>query len=151
MRRTLAALTVASAAAVALTGCVIAPPGLDPFSYGFVGGYGSSGTSDGEIDPATEEQWQEENRQWERDFADAVAAELRAIGSDLPPAEGESIEAFRHVVVGAGAEWCDRLYIDRSLMGDASEHAEQAERYGWTAEEYGVVAGAAEAELCGWY
>lgn len=149
-RRGFAALTVASAAAVALTGCIIIPPFADPYSYGFVGGSGPyDPTIVGEYDPAEEEQWQEEQREWERHFAGTVAAELRVIGSQLPPAEGEPIESFRHVVIGAGYEWCDRVYMDESRRGDTAEHAEHAERYGWTAEEYGVLAEAAEIDLCG--
>ncbi|QUW19095.1 hypothetical protein [Agrococcus sp. Marseille-Q4369] len=150
MRRTLAALTISAAAAVGLTGCVIVPPFADPFSYGFVGGYGPyDPSSDDGFDPAEEEMYQEEHRTWERDFAASVAEELRLIGSELPPAEGEPIEAFRHVVIGAGYQWCDRLYIDEERRGDADEHAEQAELYGWTADEYRVIAEAAETELCG--
>ncbi|MGC5076727.1 hypothetical protein [Agrococcus sp. DT81.2] len=150
MHRTLGSLALAATAAVALSGCVIAPPGSDPYGFGFVGGSAPYGSGYDEFDPAVEERWQDENRAWELDFAESVATELAAAGSPLAPAEGESLEVFRHVVVGVGYEWCDRLYIDEGRMGDAGEHAEQAERYGWTAEEYRIVVEAAEPELCGY-
>ena len=79
-----------------------------------------------------------------------MAEELRDAGSQLPPAEGESLEEFRHVAIGVGYEWCDRLYVDDSREGDADEHAEQAERYGWTTEDYRIVAEEAELVLCGY-
>ena len=62
MRRTLASLTVAAAAAVALTGCVIAPPILDPYSFGFAGGYGPYDPAYDDFDPVAEEQWQAEQQ-----------------------------------------------------------------------------------------
>lgn len=147
MRRALLSLTVTAAAAVALTGCVVAPPssGLEPGSYDF-----SPDPSYEDFDVAAEEQWQEETRTWDLALTEAVAAELRAAGSSLPPAEGESLEAFRHVVMGVGYEWCDRLYVDASRQGDAAEHAEQAQRYGWPVEDYRIVIEAAEVELCGY-
>lgn len=46
-----------------------------------------------------------------------------------------------------GYEWCDLLYVDEERIGDADEHAEQAQRYGWTTEEYRVEA---EGWLCGY-
>lgn len=115
-----------------------------------LGGYGVyDPTLDTEYDPAEEERWQEESRDWERGFAASVAEELRDVGSQLPPAEDEPSEAFRHVMIGAGYEWCDRLYIDEERRGDAAEHAAQAQLYGWTADEYLIVVEAAEVELCG--
>lgn len=148
MRRTLASLAVAATATVALSGCVIAPPSYD---FGYVGGYGPAyDPAYDEFDPAAEEQWQEEDREWQLDFAESVAEELRDAGSQLPPAEGESLEEFRHVAIGVGYEWCDRLYVDDSREGDADEHAEQAERYGWTTEDYRIVAEEAELVLCGY-
>lgn len=147
MRRPLASLAIAAAAAVALTGCVIAPPG---FGLGYGGGYAPAyDPAYDDFDAAAEEEWQEENREWQLDFAESVAEDLRAAGSQLPPAEGESLEAFRHIVIGVGYEWCDRLYVDESREGDPDEHAEQAERYGWAAEDYRIVAEAAELVLCG--
>ena len=129
MRRTLASLAVAAVAAFALSGCVIAPPSYD---FGYVGGYGPAyDPAYDEFDPAAEEQWQEEDREWQLDFA-------------------ESLEEFRHVAIGVGYEWCDRLYVDDSREGDADEHAEQAERYGWTTEDYRIVAEEAELVLCGY-
>lgn len=99
------------------------------------------------MDPAQEER-QEEARAFELHFTESVAAELRAVGSQLPPGEGEPIEAFRHVAIGAAYAWCERLYIDEDRRGDAGEHTELADRYGWSAAEYRIVAEAAEAELC---
>lgn len=148
MRRILASLVLVSTAAVALTGCVIAPLGFT--DLGFAGGYGPYDPSADEFDPAAEEEYQAENRASQLEFAEEIAVELRAAGSQLAPAEGESLEEFRHVVVGVGWEWCDRLYLDESRIGDADEHAEQAQRYGWSAEEYRVVAEAAEGEFCGY-
>ncbi|ROR65180.1 hypothetical protein [Agrococcus jenensis] len=150
MRRTLASLTVAAAAAIALTGCVIAPPILDPYGFGFAGGYGPYDPAAEDFDPAAEEQWQAENRAMELDFAEEVAQELHEVGSALPPAEGESLEEFRHLAIGVGYEWCDLLYVDEERIGDADEHAAQAQRYGWTTEEYRVVVEEAEGWLCGY-
>jgi hypothetical protein len=155
MRRTIASLTVIVAAAVALTGCMIMPPGT---GFGYAGGYSPTGEpfldpaydQEYEFDAAEEEQWQEENRQWQLDFAEEVAGELRAAGSQLPPADGESLDQFRHLVVGVGYEWCDRLYVDESREGDAGEHGEMAERYGWSTEEYRIIAEEAELALCGY-
>lgn len=153
MRRTLAPLTLAAAVAVALTGCVVLPFGAH-YGSGWVGlepAYGPAyDQGDDGFDPAVEEQWQQENHEWELDFAEAVAEQLRAADSQLPPAEGESLEAFRHVAVGVGYEWCDRLFIDETRRADAAEHAAQAERYGWETEEYRIVAEHAEQELCGY-
>jgi hypothetical protein len=147
MRRALISLTVSAAAAVALTGCVVTPPSS---VFGF-GSYGfSSDTEYEEFDPAAEEQWQEEARQWDLDFTEDVAAELRSAGSSLPPDGGESLEVFRHVVTGVGYEWCDRLVVDDSRRGDATEYAEQAQRYGWSVDDYRIVVEAAEIELCGY-
>lgn len=148
MRRILALLALVATASVALTGCVIAPPGFPEFGYS--SGYAPYDPSYEEFDRAAEEAYQAENLAWELDFAEIVAGELRAVDSQLPPAEGESLEAFRHLAVGVGWEWCDRLFVDERRMGDAGEYAEQAERYGWTAEEYRIVAEAAETELCGY-
>ncbi|ROR66785.1 hypothetical protein [Agrococcus jenensis] len=149
MRRILASLTVAAAMAAALTGCVIAPPGLDSGWVSYDGSYGpADDPAYDEFDAEAEEQWQEENREWQLDFAEEVAEELRAAGSQLPPAEGESLEQFRHLVVGVGYEWCDRLYVDESLEGDAVEHGEMADRYGWSPEEYRILAEEAELALC---
>lgn len=151
--RTLGSLAVVAAAATALTGCVVMPPGS---GFGHVAGSASDPYLDPaydegyEFDPAEEEQWQEESRAWDLDFAAEVADDLRAAGSQLPPAEGESLEVFRHVVIGVGWEWCDRLYVDERRQGDPAEHAAQAERYGWTAEEYRIVVESAELELCGY-
>lgn len=150
MRRTLISLTTAAAAAVALTGCVVFPPVLDPYAFGFSGGYAPYDPAYEEIDLVAEEQWQAENRASELDFAEAVAEELRATGSQVPPPEGESLEEFRHVAGGVGLEWCDRIWVDESRIGDEDEHAEHAARYGWTPEEYRIVAEAAETELCGY-
>ncbi|MGM1029965.1 MAG: hypothetical protein ACQEWM_08865 [Actinomycetota bacterium] len=147
MRRTLASLTLAAAMSVALVGCVIAPPSYD---FGYVGGSGSYDPAYDEFDPAVEEQWQAESREWQLDFAESVAEELRAAGSQLPPAEGESLEEFRHVVIGVGYEWCDRLYVDDTREDDADEHAEQAELYGWATEDYRILAEEAELVLCGY-
>lgn len=153
MRRILAPLTLAAAVAVALTGCVVLPFGA-PYGSGWVElepAYGPAydPTDDG-FDPAEEERWQQENIAMELEFAETVAEQLRAAGSQLPPAEGESLEAFRHLAVGVGYEWCDRLFIDETRQGDATEHAEQAERYGWETEEYRIVAEHAQEALCGY-
>ena len=86
----------------------------------------------------------------DRAQAEEVAQELHEVGSALPPAEGESLEAFRHLAIGVGYEWCDLLYVDEERIGDADEHAEQAQRYGWTTEEYRVVVEEAEGWLCGY-
>lgn len=151
MRRTVASLAVAAAATAALTGCVIAPPGFGSGLVSYGGGYAPAyDPAYDDFDAAAEEEWQEENREWQLDFAESVAEDLRAAGSQLPPADGESLEAFRHVVVGVGYEWCDRLFVDESREGDADEHAQQAERYGWTTEEYRIVAEEAELVLCGY-
>lgn len=151
MRRTLASLIVAAAAAIALTGCVIAPPGYDSGWETYGAGYAPAyDPAYEEFDPVAEEQWQEENRQWQLEFAESVAEELRAAGSQLAPAEGESLEEFRHLLIGVGYEWCDRLYVDESREGDPDEHAEQAERYGWAADDYRIVAEEAELVLCGY-
>ncbi len=99
-----------------------------------------------EFDAAAEEQWQDENREWELTFAE----ELRAAGSQLPSAEGESLEAFRHLVIGVGTEWSDRLYVDDSRMGDADEHAERAARYDWATEDYRMAVEGAELVLGGY-
>ena len=148
MRRTLAPLTLTAIAAT-LTGCVIAPPAAGS-GYGFGPAPVTTGYEDYEFDAAEEAQWQEENRAWELDFAEAVAADLRAAGSQLPPAEGASLELFRHIVVGVGFEWCDRLYLEDAARDDAAAHAELAQRYGWTTDEYRIVAEASELSLCGY-
>lgn len=80
-----------------------------------------------EFDAAAEEQWQDENREWELTF-----------------------EAFRHLVIGVGTEWSDRLYVDDSRMGDADEHAERAARYGWATEDYRMAVEGAELVLGGY-
>lgn len=150
MRRFLASLTVAAVAAATLTGCVIPPP-ESAYDFGYVGGYGPvPGPAYDDFDPAAEERWQAEDRAWQLDLTETVVEALRAAGSELPPAEGESLEEFRHVVMGVGYEWCDRLYVDESRMGDPAEHAEQAERYGWTTEDYRIVVEEAEVLLCGY-
>lgn len=144
MRRTLASLAVVAATVGALTGCMFAPPGA-----GF-GWYGSYDDPDAvQYDPAQEDEWQEEARQQQLEATERIAAELRAVGSDVVPAEGESLEAFRHVVHGIGWEWCERLFVDQDRTGDPAEHERLAERYGWTAEDIGIVAAFAERELCG--
>ncbi|MCR8670504.1 hypothetical protein [Agrococcus sp. HG114] len=149
MRRTLAPLTLAALAVAALTGCVIAPP-MAGSDFGFVPAPATTGYDDYEIDAAEEARWQEEHRSWELDFAAQVADELRAAGSQLAPGEGESLEVFRHVVIGVGYEWCERLYLDDGVRDDPAAHAELAQRYGWTTDDYRIVAEASELSLCGY-
>lgn len=144
MRRTLASLAVVAATVGALTGCMFAPPGA-----GF-GWYGSYNDPDAvQYDPAQEDAWQEEARQQQMEATERIAAELRAMGSAVAPLEGESLDAFRHVVHGIGWEWCERLYVDEDRRDDPAERERLAERYGWTPEELDVVVAFAEPELCG--
>jgi dipeptidyl aminopeptidase/acylaminoacyl peptidase len=145
MRRPLAALAVAASAAAMLSGCMVAPPELAPASDPIDSNY-----DDFYEENDVDDRWIDDEAAWQTDFAETVAVELRAAGSDVAPAEGESLAAFRHVAVGVGWEWCDRTYVDPERIGDADEHSSRGADYGWTAEEYRIVAELAEAELCGY-
>lgn len=139
MRRSVAALVVSAAIAATLTGCVLMPPGDS--SFFFAAPYDPSIEYDGS--------YVEEDLTWMDDYVQETAAGLRALGSPVAPAAGEPLAAFNHVALGVGWEWCDVLWQEHLEPGDTAPHAEQAEAYGWTAEEYGVIATAAERHLCG--
>jgi len=136
VRRSVAALVIAGAVAGSLTGCVLMPPGL----YAFGPPYDPSIDHDGS--------YVEEDVAWMDDYVEEAAAGLRGVGSSVAPPEGASLAAFTHVAFGVGWEWCDVVWLEGVKPGDSALHAEQAEAYGWTAEEYGAIAAAAERHLC---